>query len=485
MSGSRDVVLVAGRDPLDELGGGHSSYVRAHARAVLRLGFTPHLFCAGRGQATVETDYGIVHRSAAPVRPVRQLLAGLHAPRLAAAIARFAAGRRGPLLVHGFGVWAYAGVLACARLRSSAPECEAIPIVSSYTTYAAESRAILRSLAGYGWRTRLRCRADYLWIRLAVERWERRAYCESRRVLINYESVRRLVTARYGAAAHCVKLTYAAEAAFVREPPAAPAGAPAAAFAAPAAGAAACAAAAAAPTTPSASAVTAARSPHAAAAERSADARVPLIVAVSRHEPRKGGDVLLAALAALRQAGIPFRASLVGGGRQLAEERALVRRLGLGGQVELPGEVPDPFPYLEQAEVFVLPSRSEQSGSLALLEALQAGCAVVASRVDGIPEDVADGASALLVEPGDAGALAAALARLLGDPDLRRRLAAGARRSFEERFSAGAFAAALGKVYADLGVVPNPDAETEATGAATQDRSSPRASRPGPARAPR
>jgi glycosyltransferase involved in cell wall biosynthesis len=469
MSGRRDVVLVAGRDPLDEVGGGHSSYVRAHARAVLRLGFTPHVFCAGRGQATVETDYGIIHRSAAPVRPVRQLLAGLHAPRLAAAIARFAAGHRGPLLVHGFGVWGYAGLLACARLRDAAPECEAIPIVSSYTTYAAESRAILRSLAGYGWRTRLRCRADYLWIRLAVERWERRAYCESRRVLINYESVRRLVTARYGPAACCVKLTYAAEAAFVREPPAAPSAAPGAAFAAPAAAAAV------------ALAVGAARSPRAAAAERSADAHVPVIVAVSRHEPRKGGDVLLAALAALRQAGVPYRASLVGGGRQLAEERALVRKLGLGSQVELPGEVPDPFPYLERADVFVLPSRSEQSGSLALLEALQAGCAVVASRVDGIPEDVADGASALLVEPGDAGALAGALARLLGDPGLRRRFAAAARRRFEERFSAGAFAAALGKVYAELGVVPNPEAETEATGAAAQDRISPRVSRPGPA----
>ncbi len=465
MSGSRDVVLVAGRDPLEELGGGHSSYVRAHARAVLRLGFTPHLFCAGRGQAIVETDYGIVHRSAAPVHPVRQLLAGLHAPRLAAAIARFAAGRRGPLLVHGFGVWGYAGVLACARLRAAAPECEAIPIVSSYTTYGAESRAILRSLAGYGWRTRWRCRADYLWIRLAAERWERRAYCESRRVLVNYESVRRLVAARYGAAACCVKLTYAAEAAFVREAPAAPGASPAAA--------------------PTTLAVTAARSPRGASAERSADPRVPLIVAVSRHEPRKGGDVLLAALAALRQAGVPYRASLVGGGRQLAEERVLVRRLGLGGQVELPGEVPDSYPYLERADVFVLPSRSEQSGSLALLEALQAGCAIVASRVDGIPEDVTDGASALLVEPGDAEALAGALARLLGDPGLRRRLGAAARRRFEERFSAAAFAAALGKVYADLGVAPNPDVETAATAATARELGWLRASRSGPPWAPR
>jgi glycosyltransferase involved in cell wall biosynthesis len=405
---SRDVVLVAGRDPLDELGGGHSSYVRAHARAVLRLGFTPRLFCAGRGRATVETDYGVIHRGATPVRPVRQLLAGFHAPRLAAAIERFAAGRRGPLLVHGFGVWGYAGVLACARLRAQGSRCEAIPIVSSYTTYAAESRSILRSLASYGWRTRLRHRADHLWIRLAVERWERRAYCEARCVLINYESVRRLIAARYGAAACCVKLTYAAESAFLRESPEA----------------------------------------------RPAAAGVPLIVSVSRHEPRKGGDVLLAALARLRQAGVPFRACLAGGGRQLAAERALASRLGLGGQVELPGEVPDAYSYLERADVFVLPSRAEQSGALSLLEALQAGCAVVASRVDGIPEDVDDGASALLIEPGDPGALAGALARLLGDPELRRRLAAGARRRFEERFSASAFVAALGKVYADLGVVP-------------------------------
>jgi glycosyltransferase involved in cell wall biosynthesis len=426
---SRDVVLVAGRDPLDEAGGGHSSYVRAHARAVLRLGFTPHLFCAGRDDAEVVTDYGVIHRSAARVRPVRQNLAGLHAPRIAAAIARFAAGRvgrghGGPLLVHGFGVWGYAGVLASARLRAAG--CEAIPIVSSYTTYESEARSLLRFAAPYGWRRRLRYGAAQLWIRLAVAGWERRAYCESARVLVNYESIGRLVATRYGAAAHCVKLTYAAEAAFLREDPSSSPGA----------------------------AIGSRRAPRTAAADT--PPAVPLIVAVSRHDPRKGWDVLLGALDRLRRQGVAFRACLAGGGAQLAADRALAHRLGLGlgdGSVEILGEVPDPYGYLERADVFVLPSRAEQSGSLSLLEALQAGCAVVASRVDGIPEDVADGASALLVEPGDPEALAGALARLLGDAGLRRRLGVGARRVFEERFSAGAFAAALGRVYAELGVV--------------------------------
>ena len=118
------------------------------------------------------------------------------------------------------------------------------------------------------------------------------------------------------------------------------------------------------------------------------------------------------------------------------------------------GYVDDVFAYLQHADVYVLPSLEEGSGSVALLEALQAGTAVVASGCDGIPENVADGAEAVLVEPGSVGALEAALATVLEDADLRERLAAGARKAYEERFSAPAFVAALGRTYADLGILP-------------------------------
>jgi glycosyltransferase involved in cell wall biosynthesis len=86
-----------------------------------------------------------------------------------------------------------------------------------------------------------------------------------------------------------------------------------------------------------------------------------------------------------------------------------------------------------------------------MLEALQAGNAVVASNVDGIPEDVADGESALLVEPGRGDRLGEALARLLGDGGLRQRLARRAREVFADRFSAPAFTEALRATYAELG----------------------------------
>jgi glycosyltransferase involved in cell wall biosynthesis len=177
----------------------------------------------------------------------------------------------------------------------------------------------------------------------------------------------------------------------------------------------------------------------------------PLVVSVSRHDPRKGVDVLLAALAGLKKRGVPFRACIAGEGVLLETHRRLSVRSGLDGSTLVAGFVPDVWSLLAHADVFVLPSRREQSGSLALLEALQAGVAAVVSACDGIPEDVTDGEDALLVAPGDPVALEGALSRLLADQALRHRLARRGRETFERRFSAGAFSRDLGAVYREMG----------------------------------
>jgi glycosyltransferase involved in cell wall biosynthesis len=88
---------------------------------------------------------------------------------------------------------------------------------------------------------------------------------------------------------------------------------------------------------------------------------------------------------------------------------------------------------------------------MSLLEALQAGVAIVASAVDGIPEDLTDGDSALLVEPGNADQLSNALALALTDAALRERLRRRARETFVEKFSAEKFTTALSDLYAELG----------------------------------
>jgi glycosyltransferase involved in cell wall biosynthesis len=396
--------MIVGRDPREELSGGHSSYVRSYAKAAIRAGFVPHLFCVGEDASTSETELGIIHSVASPWRPFRQMLAAAHAGPLAAGILRFAAGRRGSLLIHSFGVWGVAGARTAPNLKKQG--IEPVLVQSSYTTYRDEALSHVRGAGTYSLSTKIRFAALSWWVALAVEPWERRAYLASRVILINYESVGRLIRKRHGLQAQLRLMPYAAESAFFDRDPA----------------------------------------PKAFGRPRT----VPLVVTISRHEPRKGVDVLLHALARLKADGVQFQARLAGGGPLLAEHRALASRLRLDDAVTIEGVVPDVRPLLDAADVFVLPSREEQSGSLALLEALQGGVAVVASAVDGILEDLIDGENALLTRPGDAAHLTAALARVLTDKTLRRDLQIRARATFDERFSAAPFAAALGSIYRDL-----------------------------------
>ena len=109
---------------------------------------------------------------------------------------------------------------------------------------------------------------------------------------------------------------------------------------------------------------------------------------------------------------------------------------------------PSAWPFFALAHIFVLPSRSEGS-PLVLLEAMQARLPIVATNVGAIPEIVQSEVSALLVPPRDPQALAAAIARLLGDAQLATRLAEQAFHAVQ-RFTADDYAAALLSIYQEL-----------------------------------
>jgi len=159
----------------------------------------------------------------------------------------------------------------------------------------------------------------------------------------------------------------------------------------------------------------------------------PVVLYVGRLERGKGVFNLLEAARRV-QAELPGAHFVLAGARHptlpQAELDEALGRLPYPERVHLLGHVPRAHlaGWYRRADVCVLPSHYETFG-LAALEPMAFGVPVVASRAGGLPEVVADGVSGLLVGPGDAGELAAAVVALLADPERRRRLGENGRRA--------------------------------------------------------
>jgi glycosyltransferase involved in cell wall biosynthesis len=138
------------------------------------------------------------------------------------------------------------------------------------------------------------------------------------------------------------------------------------------------------------------------------------------------------ALLATRGLHVPLQ--LPGDGKALHRKplEALAAQLGIADHVQFPGVVRDVPQRLMTHQLCVLSTHYEGM-PLALLEGMAAGCAVVGSAVPGVREVIEDGVDGLLVPDGDAEALAAALERLLRNPDDAARMAANARAVALER----------------------------------------------------
>lgn len=156
---------------------------------------------------------------------------------------------------------------------------------------------------------------------------------------------------------------------------------------------------------------------------------------VSRMDELKGTHILLEAFGLLAARHLSVDLVLAGDGPELGRLRSAAKSMGLAGRVTMTGHFSgDVAELVSSFVIYAFPSFREGL-PYALLEAMRAGCAIVSTDVGGIPEALVEGASGLLVRAGSANELAAALARLVADPLLRRRLGAGARDRFVAGFS--------------------------------------------------
>jgi glycosyltransferase involved in cell wall biosynthesis len=177
---------------------------------------------------------------------------------------------------------------------------------------------------------------------------------------------------------------------------------------------------------------------------------VPVVAEIARLCDVKGQRELITALAEVPDARLVLvGGDLEAGGAFQADLERTADRLGVRERVVFAGQRADAADLLADVDVFALPSWTEGL-PITVLEAMARGRPVVATPVGGTPEVVADGETGLLVPPQDPAALAAALRRLLADPELRTKMGEAGRRRVEERFSESAMAERVLAIYDEV-----------------------------------
>jgi glycosyltransferase involved in cell wall biosynthesis len=177
----------------------------------------------------------------------------------------------------------------------------------------------------------------------------------------------------------------------------------------------------------------------------------PVIGTLGRVMKDKGFDVFLDALSLLKSQQVEFRAVIGGEGEDMPALREQVQRLGLAGLVDLPGWISNDrkAQFLRKLDIFVCPSRYEPFG-IVMLEAMEAGLPLVASRTTGSEEIIEEGRTGIVVPNEDPAAMAEALRTLIAEPQKALGLAAAASQNLKQRFHVSSAGTLLGNHVADL-----------------------------------
>ena len=196
----------------------------------------------------------------------------------------------------------------------------------------------------------------------------------------------------------------------------------------------------------------------------------PVVGVFSRLSEWKGQHVLLDALAELPDVHALLVGDALFGEDAYAERlREQVQRLGLEGRVHFLGFRRDIPELMQCVDIVAHTSVSAEPFGRVVVEGMLSEKPVIATRAGAIPEIIDDGKTGLMVEPGDAARLAAAIKEVLVEPGRAAALGAAARRAAQERFSLSALADGLARCFAELGAGRSNPVLSEPVGEAVLD----------------
>jgi glycosyltransferase involved in cell wall biosynthesis len=195
-------------------------------------------------------------------------------------------------------------------------------------------------------------------------------------------------------------------------------------------------------------------------AELGIPAGAPVIGTVSVLRPQKALDVFIRASAELLRDDPDLRVLLAGDGPLKGELTELVHGLGVQDRLLMLGYRSDSPDVMAALDVAVSSSAFEGS-PLAVMEYMESARPIVATRVGGVPDLIEDGVHGLLVEPGDVTGLAAAIRRMLADPEAARRMGEAARERRRREFTVELMVRRLEALYGRLAEGAGPPEDVE------------------------
>jgi len=175
------------------------------------------------------------------------------------------------------------------------------------------------------------------------------------------------------------------------------------------------------------------------------------IGAIGRLSPEKGFNILLEALREVADSKPEVRLVILGEGDERGTLEAQIKRLGLEGRVMMPGYLPDARYYLPLFRVFALSSLTEGL-PIVILEAMQSGVPILATKVGGIPEVLNNGEAGILREPGSCKTLTEGIMECIDSPETAGQRVEVARQRLTEHYSSQVMAEKYQEIY--LSAVP-------------------------------
>ena len=173
----------------------------------------------------------------------------------------------------------------------------------------------------------------------------------------------------------------------------------------------------------------------------------PRLIMVARFNEQKDQATLLKAIALLSNH--PLHLDLVGSGSSLSSCKALAQSLGIADRVSFLGDRTDVYELLTQYQIFILSTHYEGL-LISILEAMRAGLPIVATNVNGVPEEIVHSKTGLLVPPKDVQLLADALSTLIQSPDLRQQMGKAGRQKFLQEFTVERMIAETRTIYEQI-----------------------------------